>query len=175
MERSTSALVKLHYTFVWRTLRRFGLSSADADDAAQQVFLVLDRKLQEITPGRERSFLFGTAMRVASRARRSVVRRREVDGEINFDEISNAEPSPHEALERRRAADLMNDVLETMPDEVRAVFILYEIEQLTMAEISTLIEVPPGTVASRLRRGRELFDKGVARLKARANQERGAS
>src|SRR5438105_15553391 len=66
------------FDFIWRSLRRFGLSDDRADDAAQQVFIIASRKLAAIRPENERSFLFGTAMRVASDIRRSAVNRREV-------------------------------------------------------------------------------------------------
>jgi RNA polymerase sigma-70 factor (ECF subfamily) len=54
-----------------------------------------------------------------------------------------------------------------MPIDLRAVFVLYELEQLTSAEIAELLQIPPGTVASRLRRARESFESCVARLRAR--------
>src|SRR5512142_2066304 len=65
------ALVDAHFEFVWRSLRRLGLSSADADDATQEVFLVAIRRLDDIDPESERSFLYGTALRVAAVQRRS--------------------------------------------------------------------------------------------------------
>src|SRR3954470_14140087 len=76
------ALVTENFDFVWRSLVRLGVPRADAEDALQQVFLVASRKLDDIVPGRERAFLFGTAFRIAHRARRTRDRRREVlDGE----------------------------------------------------------------------------------------------
>src|SRR5438105_327152 len=71
-------LLDEYFDFIWRSLRRFGLSDDRADDAAQQVFMIASRKLATIQPESERSFLFGTAMRVASDIRRSAVYRREV-------------------------------------------------------------------------------------------------
>src|SRR5262245_38238843 len=63
------------FGFVWRYLRRMGLSEADADDAAQQVFVVLARKLDAIEPAKERAFLCGTCARVLSELRRTHRRR----------------------------------------------------------------------------------------------------
>lgn len=173
--RTIAGLVQEHFSFVWRSLRRFGLSEADADDAAQQVFLVLDRKLSEITPGRERAFLFGAAAKIASRARRTIARRRENPEEPRAHELHDSAPCQEDVLAQRRASHLLNEILESMPEDVRAVFILYELEQLTMAEISDVLGARPGTVASRLRRARELFEKGIARLKARTQYSGGVS
>ena len=64
-----------HLDFVWRCLRRFGVPAADADDAAQQVFLVAADKLSDVPVERERAFLFATAARIAANARRSIRRR----------------------------------------------------------------------------------------------------
>ena len=72
-------IVDDNFAFIWRSLRRLGVGSGDLDDCAQQVFLVVSRKLESIEPGCERSFLFGTGMRVASRMRRTPRPRRRSD------------------------------------------------------------------------------------------------
>src|SRR5262245_52866877 len=59
-------LVVDHLEFVWRALRRLGVLPGDVDDAAQRVFLVANEKLALIESGRERAFLVGVAVRVAS-------------------------------------------------------------------------------------------------------------
>ena len=162
----TTALVREHFAFVWRVLRRLGLSEPDADDAAQQVFIVAARRSADIAPGSERAFLFGTAMNVASHLQRSERRRREdPDGEL--EQRRDSRPGPDELVDRRRARDLLDQVLAEMNLELRVVFVLYEVEELTMIEIARLLEVPQGTVASRLRRAREDFTARVASLEAR--------
>jgi RNA polymerase sigma-70 factor (ECF subfamily) len=160
------ALVTDHFGFVWRSLVRLGVPRADAEDALQQVFLVASQKLDAIEPGRERAFLFGAALRIASRARRTVQRRREVlDGEP----VERPDPAlrADELYERARARAALEEILEEMPLDLRAVFVLFELEQVTMAEIATLLDLPAGTVASRLRRAREHFQAAVRRLSAR--------
>ena len=164
----TTALVREHFAFVWRVLRRLGLTEPDADDAAQQVFLVAARRAADIALGSERAFLFGTAMNVAARAQRSERRRREEpDGEL--EQRRDSRPGPEELLDRRRARELLDRVLSEMSLELRVVFVLYEVEELTMIEIARLLEVPQGTVASRLRRAREDFTARVASLEARTS------
>jgi RNA polymerase sigma-70 factor (ECF subfamily) len=156
------ALKEEHFEFLWRSLRRLGVPEADVDDAVQQVFLVAARRI--IQPGAERSFLFATALRVASHARRTLRRRRE-SGEC-VPEQTDTTPSPEELLDQRRARALLDEVLEELPLDVRAVFILFELEELTVGQIAALLGLPHGTAASRLRRGRELFEEAVARVKA---------
>lgn len=164
-EARLRALRHEHFEFIWRSVRRLGVPEADADDAVQQVFIVAARKLEAITAGSERAFLFGTALRVSAHWRRTATRRGtmvEAD-----DEHPDASPNAEELLEQRRARALLDEVLSSLPMEVRAVFVLFELEELTLAQIATLLEIPSGTAASRLRRGRELFQAEVTRLKAR--------
>src|SRR5262245_58299657 len=77
-EARLRVLVGEHFDFIWRSLRRLGVPHTDVDDCAQQVFWVAARKLSMIAEGSERAFLFSTALRVASDARRSRMRRRGV-------------------------------------------------------------------------------------------------
>jgi RNA polymerase sigma-70 factor (ECF subfamily) len=153
-----------HFDFIWRQLRRLGLSDDLADDAAQQVLIVASRKLDQITPGRERSFLLGAAIRVASDARRACARRREVDREEANEEIDPA-PRADELLDRQRARAMLDAVLGGMDLDLRTVFVLFELEELTTAEIAELLELAPGTVASRLRRARSEFEVALKRRK----------
>ena len=163
------ALVTEHFGFVWRSLVRLGVPRADAEDAVQQVFIVASQKVADIEPGRERAFLFGTALRIASRARRTAQRRREVLDDEPGDRV-DPEPTADEQLDRARARAELDAILDGMPIELRAVFVLFELEQVTMAEIATLLDLPPGTVASRLRRAREHFQAAARRHAARGGQ-----
>ena len=156
------AMMDEHFDFIWRQVRRLGLSPDRADDAAQQVFIVASRKLGEIARGRERSFLLGTAIRVASDVRRASARRHEVASERATEAIDPA-PRPDELLDHRRAREMLDDVLAQMPIDRRTVFILFELEEMTVAEIAELLELPQGTVASRLRRAREHFELALKR------------
>ncbi len=169
------AMLDAHYDLVWRSLRRFGVRSGDVDDAAQQVFLVAARKLDLVEAGAERSFLVGTAMRVASDARRAATRRREVQDEGPIHERRDSSPGPDELADRHRARELLDEVLDAMPLELRSVFVLFELEELPTAEIAALLGVPVGTAASRLRRAREEFHRIASRLRARAGHAGGAS
>jgi RNA polymerase sigma-70 factor (ECF subfamily) len=139
-------MLDAHFDFLWRSLRRLGLSDDRADDATQQVFMVAAAKLDVIPPENERSFLFGTALRVASDIRRSAAYRREVpEAEPGADLEGGLRPD--DLVEQRDARLLLDRVLDELPFELRTVFVLFEIEELTSAEIATLLEIPAGTVA----------------------------
>ena len=163
---SVAAVVREHYSFVWRVLRRFGLSPEDADDAAQQVFMVLAGRTADVVPGKERPFLWKTALHVASRAHRSKRRRPEKADADCGDEADDA-PGPDEVVDQRRARALLDRLLLDMSEELRSPLVLFEIEGLTMAEISEALDVPAGTVASRLRRARQDLEARLLRAQSR--------
>lgn len=161
-ESRLRGLFDTQFDFVWRSLRRLGVPELTVDDAAQEVFLVVSRRLGDIEVGRERSFLFSTALRVASTARRAIARRGVHDDDA-IDGLVDQTPGPAELADRQRARAILDQVLETIELDLRAVFVLYEIEEMTMAEIAATLELAPGTVASRLRRAREAFQTAAAR------------
>jgi RNA polymerase sigma-70 factor (ECF subfamily) len=160
-----SATVREHYAFVWRVLRRFGLAPADADDASQQVFVVAAARIDDIELGKERAFLSRTALRVASKAHRAR-RRRPEDANAECGEGADLGPGAEELVERHRARALLDAILDDMPVDLKAVIVLFEIEGLTMSEIADALAVPPGTVASRLRRARAELEAQVLRHRA---------
>lgn len=159
-------LVDTQFDFVWRSLRRLGVPAADADDAAQDVFLVAARRLDQIVSERERGFLFATAVRVASTFRRAA-RRHPEEPAAEVEQFQSLGKSPEELSELLRARPLLQAILDAMPIEQRAVFILSELEELASHEVAELLELPLGTVFSRLRSGREAFQTAARRLSAR--------
>jgi RNA polymerase sigma-70 factor (ECF subfamily) len=152
-------LFKSTYDGIWRLLRGLGVPSDRLDDAAQQVFLVYAERHADVVRGSERAFLFGTALRVAHVVRRGA--HREVPVEIDF--APSEQPSVDELTDQKRARQVLDHILDQLDPELRDVFVLYELEGFTMPEIATIVEVPLGTAASRLRRGRERFSALVRR------------
>ncbi|AKV00201.1 RNA polymerase sigma factor RpoE [Labilithrix luteola] len=94
-----ASLVEQYADFVFRSLRRAGLDAATSEDAAQQVFLVASRKLHDITAGKERAFLYRTAMNVAGELRRRASKRAEVE----LDEEGATTRAARRVARRRRS------------------------------------------------------------------------
>jgi RNA polymerase sigma-70 factor (ECF subfamily) len=155
-----AALMRDNVAFVWRLLIRLGLSASDADDASQQVFMILARKVVGLEPGKERAFLYGTAVRIAWRARRTLERRRE-ELCAQVDPQHQAVPTPDQLLVQREARVTLDNLLSLLPSDIRSVFVLYELEEMSLSEIARALAIPRGTVASRLRRGRAAFQKRI--------------
>jgi RNA polymerase sigma-70 factor (ECF subfamily) len=154
-------IVAEQFDFTWRSLRRLGVAPGDVDDAAQQVFIVMSRRLADVPVGRERAFLFSTAVRVASDTRRTYRRRHEAP-DVELSDAPDSSPSLDDLVDQRRARALLTRLLEEMPMELRTVFILFELEQMSRTEVARVLSLPPGTVASRLRKARELFEQRLA-------------
>jgi RNA polymerase sigma-70 factor (ECF subfamily) len=151
-----------NFAFVWRNLRRLGIHTADIDDAVQQVFIVAERRRQDIQPGKERAFLFGVALKLAQTKKRSAARSRE-DASDGVEEAFDTRASPEEMLDQLRARALLERILLALQLEVRAVFVLCEFEEHTVQEAAKLLEIPAGTAASRLARARRQFASAVDR------------
>jgi RNA polymerase sigma-70 factor (ECF subfamily) len=162
-----SEMFHRHYDFVWRSVRRLGVAPDAVDDATQEVFMVASRKLDSIELGKEKAFLFGTAIRVASDTRRAVLRRRQSPADDAVEAV-DATPALDELVDQKRARQILDDLILQLPEDTRPVFVLFELEGMTMAKIASYLDLPAGTVASRLRRARELFAAYVARLEARS-------
>jgi RNA polymerase sigma-70 factor (ECF subfamily) len=160
-----------HLDSLWRFARRLGVREADVDDVLQEVIMVLAQRLPSVPEEKRRAFLFGTTFRVASELRRKTWRTREVARADEQPEPPSLARGPDELVDDARARVLLEAVLEKLPLEVRAVFVLYEIEEHTRSDIASLLAIPPGTVASRLRRGRAQFEAEVARMQARRKEK----
>jgi len=156
-------MVDEHIDFVARVLRNAGTPLSEMDDEVQRTFITAARRLDDVRPGAERSFLLQTALHVAAHARRTAARRREVLSEESPELIDPAQ-TPEQLADQRRARVLLDRVLDQMTTDLRTVFVLYEFEELSMAEIAEALSIPRGTVASRLRRARSDFHERVRAL-----------
>jgi RNA polymerase sigma-70 factor, ECF subfamily len=158
--------MRSHFDLVLRRLRRLGVPASDLDDAAQDVFVVAARRIDDLLVDCERAFLLGTAARVASTRRRTARRHRQ-DVTESLEE-HHAEPSaldPHAELVLARP--LLRGLLSGLSDDTRAVFVLAEVEELAAPEIAERLAIPIGTVGSRLRRARNELRGAAKRLSAR--------
>ncbi len=159
-------LVREHIGFVERVLRNLGVPEAELDDAVQRTFIVVGTRLNDIREGAEKSFLFKSARHLASHVRRSQRRQRQMTP--LDEELPAVDEGPEELTSQKRAREALDHILDGMPDDLRTVFALYEFEQLRTPEIAALLDIPGGTVASRLRRAREHFQAQIKRMESAA-------
>ncbi len=154
-----------HFRGVWRNLHRLGVPDSALDDAVQDVFLVVHRRRSEFA-GRSslRTWIFGIVLHVAKDYRRAARRhamrvQRYADAVVPGAERSE----PSEDAERREANRLLHLILEEMDDEQRAVFVLVELEQLSVREAAAASAMSLATCQRRLRRARIVFETALSR------------
>jgi RNA polymerase sigma-70 factor, ECF subfamily len=153
--------------FVWRNLRRLGVPEASIEDAVQDVFLVIHRRLSAFE-GRSslRTWLFGIVLRVAASHRRKgrdEEQRAAPVPSFLLDALSapSAE-GPFELVVQRQATDLLHRVLAELDDEKRTMLIMVELEQTTVAEAAEVLDINLNTAYSRLRAARRALSSRLA-------------
>ncbi len=159
-----------HVAMVWRTLRALGVDEAALDDAVQDVFIVVHRRLADFE-GRSAlsTWLYGIARRVASQYRR---RRRDDGDPALLDREAEPGPSPRDHAERQQAARLVMELLAELDEDKREVFVLMELEQLPAPVVAEMLAIPVNTAYSRLRLARQRFEAALARRRQREEEPR---
>lgn len=154
-----------HAPRVWRALRRLGVDALDVDDVCQEVFTTIHHRLPTFG-GRSAlsTWIYGICVHKASAHRRRLRRRRE-DLAAAPPELSIDAPQL-DTLERRRALAFADAVLDTLDDDKRAVFVLYEIEEVPMKEVAEALGCPLQTAYARLHAARRQFEAAVRRAGA---------
>jgi RNA polymerase sigma-70 factor (ECF subfamily) len=157
-------IFELEVGYVMRTLRRLGVAPADVEDLAHDVFLAVHQTFHAYDPTRAlKPWLFGFAFRVASHYRRSAGRETPLD---NAESVADAGERPDALVEKEARRRLVLAALEAIELSRRAVFVLHELDGVTCDEIAKTLEIPVGTVYSRLRLARQDFEAAVKRLRA---------
>lgn len=157
-----------HADFVWRSLARLGVRNDDLPDMLQEVFLVVHRR-GDTYDGSSKltSWLFGICLRVAAGYRRRAFRRHEQPLETAAEPVTAPELGPEQTLAAKEARGRLAAVLDDMPLDKRAIFVMFEIDAMSCAEIASSLDVPIGTVHSRLSAARKAFEASLHREQAR--------
>jgi RNA polymerase sigma-70 factor (ECF subfamily) len=163
-----------HADFVWRALQRMGVREADVEDALQEVFVVVHHRLHTFDrSARMTTWLYGICTRVAAAYRRRAHRRREqVVAEVPEDGQYD-EGTPEQAAIARQARARLLAILDLMDLEKRALFVMFELDEVPCEEIAEILGIPLGTVYSRLHAARKEFEAAMKRFAAREASRRG--
>jgi RNA polymerase sigma-70 factor (ECF subfamily) len=161
------ALYREYFRFVWRTVRRLGLQGSAVDDVVQEVFLVVHRRLGDFeSRSSAKTWLYGIVRRVVSDHRRTLRRKPALTSETpaaDLDTMACDDRGPEASVEQAERVRLLHRLLAELDDDKREVFVLAELEGLTMAEIAEALEVNANTIASRLRAARREFEAALDR------------
>lgn len=160
------ALFREHAPFVWRVVRRYGVAQSDLEDVCQDVFMVVHRRLSEFE-GRSslRTWLYEIARRtaLAQRRRRGQQPSSPLD---DVDALDAGQPLPADQLEQREALRWLWRCLATLDDDKREAFVLYELEDMTLAEVAAAVGAPLNTVHYRIQVARDALKQHAERADA---------
>jgi RNA polymerase sigma-70 factor (ECF subfamily) len=150
LRERTTALFNEHGRFVWRVLRRLGVTDADVEDVCQDVFLTAHRRIADFE-GRStsRTWLYGICLRVAANYRRRSHRTRERSIDTLGDEPASSQV-PDEI-----GVTALDHALGQLSEVKREVFVLYEFGELSMLEVAEIVRSPVKTCFSRLHAARK--------------------
>jgi RNA polymerase sigma-70 factor (ECF subfamily) len=169
-DQEVESVYARHADFVWYSLQKLGVPAADLEDAFQEVFVVVQRRLSSFE-GRSKmsTWLFGICLRIAKHERRLSLLR-------GFFGVRDADPieplSPEHVMMQRQAQNHLERILSRLTPEQRAIFVMFEFENLDCAEIARTVGVPIGTVYSRLHAARERFRQAHERHLGTAERRR---
>ena len=166
------ALYQEHFDFVYRTVRRLGVDESAAEDVTQEVFVTVHRGLGGFE-GRSavKTWLFGIARNVVFRHRRTIRRRIVTTSdpstalESRHDESA---PSTDDGALRREAVRVLDGLLAELDDDKREVFVLVELEEMSMPETAEALGLNVNTAYTRLRAANQQFEAALARHRARS-------
>ena len=156
-----------HAEFVWLSLQRLGVRDADVEDLLQEVFLVVNKRLHSFDgSSRITTWLFGICLRVAAAHRRRAHRRHEESVAQVPEPVAGGAGSPEQAAATREEEARLGAILDLMDLEKRAIFVMFEIDELGCEAIADMLSIPLGTVYSRLHAARKDFERAIVRLGA---------
>ena len=155
------AIYSEHFAFVWRCLRGLGVPEAALDDAAQDVFVIVHRRLPEFRGDSTlRTWLYGIVRNVASNTRRA--HRRKGDHEELPHDAAATTGDPHQRAQDQEAARFVQSFLAGVGEKKRELFVLAVLEQLSVPEAAEALGIPLNTAYTRLRVVRMEFQAALA-------------
>ncbi len=159
------------FPFVWRTVRRLGVGDSTRDDVTQEVFVTVYRRLAEFE-GRcsMKTWVFNILMGIVRNYRRSRKRKGKAQAlsatVVDPSVLADVKADPSELASREEAGRILHELLDGLSEEKAVVFVLADLEGLTVPEIAELVNANVNTIYSRLRAARRQFDQALARMHA---------
>jgi RNA polymerase sigma-70 factor (ECF subfamily) len=158
------------FDFVWSSARHLGVDPGAMDDVVQEIFIVIYSRLHTLQrPEALRSWIYGVVRRTVSDHRRSK-RSRDVSGAAAQSALESSQPTPAELAEKTADLELLGYLLGQLDEPKREIFMLVELEEMTVPEVAELLEIPLNTAYSRLRAARQAFEAALARHEARGGR-----
>jgi len=169
---SFEAIYQQHFDFVWSSVKRLGVASDSMDDVVQEVFIVVHSRLHTLEqPDALRSWIYGIVRRTVSGHRRSK-RAKVVREAFVASETAPPGPTPLDLTEQASELKLLMRLLAGLDEAKREVFVLVELDEMSVPEVAAALDIPLNTAYSRLRAARILFEDALTRHSLRSEGAR---
>jgi len=166
---SFAEIYRTYFTFVWSSSRRLGVNESEIDDVVQEIFITINGRLSTLEqPDSLRSWIYSIVRRTVSsyhrakRAKNASTATLSAEPEMHYSQT----PSPQQLAEHSDQVKLLWTLLENIDATKREVFVLAELDEMTVPEIASALEVPLNTVYSRLRAARLELEAALQRQNA---------
>jgi len=170
------ALVRRHERRVFSLVFRMLGSREEAEDVAQEAFLALHRHGHRFRgEARFSTFVYRVAANAALNRRRSLGRRRAREDALSHrqdagDDLPSAPRDPEDAASGGEIQARVQAALLGLPKDLRLAVVLYDIEGQSYGEIAEVLQIPEGTVKSRIHRARTALRDRLKALAHTASQ-----
>jgi len=162
-------IYRTYFSFVWSSSRRLGVNESEMDDVVQEIFITINGRLPTLEqPESLRSWIYSIVRRTVSsyhrakRAKNASTATLSAEPEMHYPQT----PSPQQLAEHSDQIKLLWSLLENIDATKREVFVLAELDEMTVPEIASALEVPLNTVYSRLRAARLELEAALQRQNA---------
>jgi RNA polymerase sigma-70 factor (ECF subfamily) len=162
-------IVRLHWRKVFNVAYKFVGKHDEAEDLTQDIFLKIFKSLSSFDRRANfQTWLISVSRNLCIDHYRSVRKEREtIDRDVDPGDLMpvSVEVSPYAQLEHRDRVSMLREAMTALPETLRTAVLLRDIQELTYQEIADRLELPEGTVKSRINRGRTELARQIKRLK----------
>ncbi|MBN2196943.1 MAG: sigma-70 family RNA polymerase sigma factor [Polyangiaceae bacterium] len=153
-----------YFDFVWASVRRLGVAPAAVDDVVQDVFIVIHSRIHTLEqPESLRSWIYGVVRRTVSDHRRSQRVRLASGHALASETDAPCAVTPLDVAAQNEKVKLLFSLLEELDVSKREIFMMVELDELTVPEVAEILQIPVNTAYSRLRAARQAFEQALAR------------
>ena len=168
---SFQAVYARYFDFVWASARRLGVDSSAIDDVVQEILIAIHGNLHTLQrPEALKSWVYSVTRRTVSNHHRAVRARGGKTTTVVDDQLESHQPTPYEVTQKNSELLLLANLLAELDEPKRELFVLVEIEEMTVPEVADALDIPVNTAYSRLRASRLAFEAAIARHDARAKR-----
>lgn len=171
---SFESIYQQYFDFVWSSVRRLGVGAAAVDDVVQEVFIVIHSRIDTLEqPEALRSWIYSIVRRTVSTYHRSQRSREASGATLAAEPEARRQLTPFDVAEQDEQVKLLGSLLQELDEPKREVFMMVELDELSVPEVAEILKIPLNTAYSRLRAARQAFEEALARRSTRVEGQGG--